>query len=82
MGTVKEIVWSADTTKLSVPEFIVIDFPEYHGPVFEKWSEEPEKRTWVPISAVSETVDDGKKDTRGPVLLRMQMDAHNSHHDL
>ena len=73
MGTVKEIVWSADPTKLSVPEFIVIDFPEYHGPVFEKWSKDPTKRTWVPIAPVNETVDDGKKDTRGPVLLGMQM---------
>ena len=71
MGTVKEVVWSAATTPTSLPEFVVVDFPEYRGPPFPMWADDENKRTWVPIRSVRNRVEDGDKEAekRGAVFV-------------
>ena len=73
MGTVKEVVWSKDSTPTSRPEFVVIDFPNYTGPVFPKWAKDPKKRTWVPIGTVRQHVEAKGKTYRGPVILEASL---------
>ena len=71
MGTVKEIVWSAETTRTSLPEFVVVDFPGYRGSPFPMWADDENKRTWVPIPSVRNRVEDGDKEAekRGTVFV-------------
>jgi hypothetical protein len=79
MGKVMDIVWPAEPTKRSIPEFVVVDFrdedgqPTYHGPPFPKkeWLNDKSKRTWVPIAPSRQPVDcpadKRKKKKRGTV---------------
>ena len=76
MGTVKEVVWSKDSTPTSRPEFVVIDFPKYTGPVFPKWADDPNKRTWVPIGTVRQHVEIKGKTYRGAVMLEAPPSQH------
>lgn len=66
-GTVLDIVFAPghspnhESVECRVPEFVLVDFPEYRGPGF---FQEPERRTWIPILPVISTSEDDDDVTR------------------
>ena len=57
IGTVREIVWSADDKPGSLPELVVVEFDDYRGPCFPKWKDDKTKVKWVPLGPQRIRVD-------------------------
>ena len=68
-ATVRDVVFSEDSSKDDVPLFVVCEFPDYTGPVFPAWKDIPEKRKWVPIPAQTYSVRNKKTGSRTQIPI-------------
>ena len=61
-GTVQGVVFNPDAPPPALPQYVIVDFPEYKGAPF--WPEHP---TWVPVPPVL------RRSKRSPQLERIQI---------
>ena len=80
----REVVFDTDSTDTDLPLFVVVDLPDYTGPPFPKWKDDPSKRHWVPIPVyIASMNNDSGMQTRSarhqiPISLTRALTIHKA----
>ena len=68
-GIVHDVVFDDDSHKDDVPLFVVCEFPDYTGPVFPPFADDPEKRKWIPVPTSTFSVRNRKTGSRTQIPI-------------
>ena len=68
-GILRDVIFAENSAENDLPLLVVCDFPDYSGPVFPLWKNDPAKRTWVPISTQTFAVRNRKTGSRTQIPI-------------
>ena len=80
----RQVVFDAHSTETDLPQFVVVELPDYTGPAFPKWKNDVSKRHWVPIPVYIATMtNDSRLQSRSarhqiPISLTRALTTHKA----